>query len=91
MERGTFVYYDDVVTPIDFGSDLFFDHQEIRDDSIVWSSLHLYPGVYHVRYPVRATTEGNDMQSGAEAFEFYEPEIFARGKSRMIQMVPEKK
>ncbi len=90
VERGTFVY-DDVVTPIDFGTNLFFDHQEIRDDSIVWSSLHLYPGVYHVRYPVRATTEGDYMQSGAEAFEFYEPEIFARGKSRMIQVVSVKK
>lgn len=89
VKRGTFVY-DDVVTPVDFWSDLFFDHQEIRDDSIVWSSIHLYPGVYHIRYPVRTTTEGHYMQSGAHAFEFYEPEIFARGKSRMIEIISSK-
>ncbi|HSA59066.1 MAG TPA: MG2 domain-containing protein, partial [bacterium] len=73
--------YDDVITVEDYGTDYGFSHQEIRDDSIVWSDEYVPAGVYHIRYPVRATTAGSYLMPGAIAFEFYEPEIFGRSRT----------
>lgn len=76
--------YDDVFVQEDYGMDFGFTHQEIRDDSIIWSDKYVPPGIYHIRYPVRATTSGDYLMSGAYAFEFYEPEIFGRSRAREI-------
>lgn len=73
--------YDDVLSLPDYGMDYFFSHQEIRDDSIVWSHEILPAGTYHIRYPVRAAISGNYYMPGAKAFEFYQPEIFGRSRS----------
>ena len=78
------VLYDDVVIPEDFGMDWNFRHQEIRDDSIMWSDEVVPAGIYHIRYAVRATTPGRYIMPGAQAFEFYEPEIFGRSRAREI-------
>jgi len=79
-----FMGYDDVITQPDYGMSWGFNHQEVRDDAIVWSDEIVPAGVYHIRYPVRATTAGQFLMPGAVAFEFYEPEIFGRSKARMI-------
>jgi hypothetical protein len=79
-----FLGYDDVVTAVDYGTDYGFSHQEIRDDSIVWSDEIVRAGVYHIRYPVRATTAGTFLMAGATASEFYEPEVFGRSRGRVI-------
>jgi uncharacterized protein YfaS (alpha-2-macroglobulin family) len=63
-----------------------FRHQEIRDDSILWSDEYVPAGTYHIRYPVRATTAGKFLMPGATAFEFYEPEIFGRSRSRTLEI-----
>jgi uncharacterized protein YfaS (alpha-2-macroglobulin family) len=81
-----FAGYDDVITVEDFGTDYGFSHQEIRDDSIVWSDEYVPAGVYHIRYPVRATTAGAYLMPGAIAFEFYEPEIFGRSRTRAVEV-----
>ena len=79
-------YYDDLVQVEDYGADYGFQHQEIRDDAIIWSDEIVPPGVYHLRYPVRATTAGTFIAPGATAFEFYEPEVFGRSRTRMIEI-----
>lgn len=81
---GDFITYDDVIEQQDYGMNFGFYHQEVRDDSIIWSDESLIPGVYHIRYPVRATTAGSFLMPGARAFEFYEPELFGRSRGRMI-------
>jgi uncharacterized protein YfaS (alpha-2-macroglobulin family) len=81
-----FTLYDDVVVEQDYGTDYAFQHQEIRDDAIVWSDETIPPGVYHIRYPVRATTAGTFLMPGAVAFEFYEPEIFGRSRTRVVEV-----
>ncbi len=78
--------YDDVIPEIDYGMNFAFRHQEVRDDSIVWSDEAVPPGVYHIKYPVRATTAGKFLMPGAVAFEFYRPEIFGRGRARTIEI-----
>lgn len=85
-EDARYVSYDDVIEAQDYGTDYGFAHQEIRDDSIVWSDEYVPAGVYHIRYPVRATTEGTYLMPGAIAFEFYEPEIFGRSRTRVIEI-----
>lgn len=89
QDRGVYVFdtrYDDVIKPIDFSSDFAFSHQEIRDDKILWSDQILPPGVYHIKYPVRATTAGRYLMSGATAYEFYEPEVFGRSRMRVVEI-----
>ncbi len=78
--------YDDVVTTQDYGMNYAFLHHEIRDDAVVWSDETIPAGVYHIRYPVRATTSGTYLMPGATAFEFYEPEIFGRSRARTIKI-----
>ncbi|MBI4365792.1 MAG: Ig-like domain-containing protein [Deltaproteobacteria bacterium] len=79
-------HYDDVIVEEDYGMDWSFAHQEVRDDAILWSDRAVPPGVYHLRYPVRATTAGGFLAPGATAFEFYEPEVFGRSRTRMIEV-----
>lgn len=81
-----FSNYDDVITEEDYGMSWNFRHQEIRDDAIVWSEERAPAGVYHIRYPIRATTAGEYLMPGATAFEFYEPEIFGRSMGREIKI-----
>lgn len=78
--------YDDVIAEEDYGTDWGFSHQEVRDDSIVWSDAIVPAGVYHIRYPVRATTPGTYLMPGATAFEFYEPEVFGRSRARVANV-----
>ncbi|MBX7148410.1 Ig-like domain-containing protein [bacterium] len=78
--------YDDVEFTDDYGMSYGFVHQEIRDDALIWSDEYLPAGAYHIRYPVRATTAGKYLMSGALAFEFYEPEIFGRSKMKMVEI-----
>lgn len=78
--------YDDVVLQETFSSDWGFHHQEVRDDSIVWSDEFVPPGVFTIRYPVRATTAGKYLMPGAMAFEFYEPEVFGRSRAMVVEI-----
>lgn len=80
--------YDDEVAVSDYGMSFGFAHQEIRDDAVVWSDEIVPAGTYHLRYPVRASTAGTYLMPGAYAFEFYEPEVFARSRAKTVTIVP---
>jgi uncharacterized protein YfaS (alpha-2-macroglobulin family) len=79
--------YADRVAQPSFGTNYAFDHQEIRDDRILWSGSYVSPGAYHIRYPVRATTAGTYNGGTATAFAFYDPEIFGRSRAHTLTIL----
>lgn len=79
---------DHVLPQADYGMTYDFSHQQIRDDAILWSSEHVDEGTYQIRYPIRAVTSGNFIMVGAQAFEFYEAEVFGRSRTKNIVIQP---
>ncbi|MEP6780191.1 MAG: alpha-2-macroglobulin family protein, partial [Gemmatimonadaceae bacterium] len=55
-----------------------FDHQELRDDRVLWAATVLWPGKYTVSYLARATTPGTFVRPPAHAEEMYDRAIFGR-------------
>jgi hypothetical protein len=55
-----------------------FDHQEIRDDRVVYSASVLWPGTYTATYLARATTAGTFVKPPAHAEEMYNPGVHGR-------------
>ncbi|HKG90978.1 MAG TPA: hypothetical protein VKA84_03730, partial [Gemmatimonadaceae bacterium] len=53
-----------------------WQHQEIRDDRVVWSARWLPPGVYEASYVARATTAGTFVRPPAHAEEMYNPAVY---------------
>ena len=85
-QNQSYSQYDDEVRTPDYGSDWNFVHQEIHDDAIIWSDMFIPAGIYRIRYPVRATTPGRYLSAGTTAFEFYNPEIFGRGRGSTVEV-----
>jgi len=55
-----------------------FDHRELRDERAVFFAEALQPGVYQVRYLLRATLPGEYQVLPATASEMYFPEVWGR-------------
>ncbi|MDQ6611767.1 MAG: alpha-2-macroglobulin, partial [Gemmatimonadota bacterium] len=55
-----------------------FDHQELRDDRVLWAATVLWPGKYTVSYLARASTPGTFVRPPARAEEMYDRSIFGR-------------
>ncbi|AHG93764.1 alpha-2-macroglobulin domain protein 2 (plasmid) [Gemmatirosa kalamazoonensis] len=55
-----------------------FDHEEIRDDRVVYSASVLWPGTYTATYIARATTAGTFVRPPAHAEEMYNPGVHGR-------------
>ncbi len=55
-----------------------FDHKELRDDRVVYSSTVLWPGTYTATYLARATAEGTFLYPPAHAQEMYNPGVNGR-------------
>jgi hypothetical protein len=55
-----------------------FDHQELRDDSVVLFADRLPSGVYEYTYLARATSFGRFIAAPTKAEEMYRPETFGR-------------
>ena len=55
-----------------------FDHQELRDDRVLWAATVLWPGKYTVSYLARASTPGRFVRPPAHAEEMYDRSIFGR-------------
>lgn len=55
-----------------------FDHQELRDDRVLWSATVLWPGKYTVSYLARAATPGTFVRPPAYAEEMYDRSVFGR-------------
>lgn len=63
-------------------------HSEMRDDRFVAYYDRLYAGVYEYAYFVRATTIGTFYASPTRALEMYNPEVFGRSSTEIVEVVP---
>jgi uncharacterized protein YfaS (alpha-2-macroglobulin family) len=63
-----------------------FDHVERHDNRIVLFATRLAEGVHEFSYVARATTSGTFRTAPARAEEMYEPEVFGRTGTAVIQV-----
>jgi uncharacterized protein YfaS (alpha-2-macroglobulin family) len=63
-----------------------FDHVERHDDRIQLFATRLAEGVHEFSYIVRATTAGTFRTAPARAEEMYEPEVFGRTATTVIEV-----
>ncbi len=85
MEQRTGWYYGSW----DSGVWSVFDHKELRDDRVVYSSTVLWPGTYTATYLARATATGTFYYPPAHAEEMYNPGVNGRtGGGKFTVTVP---
>jgi uncharacterized protein YfaS (alpha-2-macroglobulin family) len=65
-----------------------FDHVERHDDRVRLFATRLAEGVHTFSYVARATTAGTFHAGPARAEEMYEPEVFGRTRSTMVEIKP---
>jgi hypothetical protein len=65
-----------------------FDHVERHDDRVQLFATRLEEGRHSFSYRARATTSGTFRTAPARAEEMYEPEIFGRGETAVIDVKP---
>jgi uncharacterized protein YfaS (alpha-2-macroglobulin family) len=65
-----------------------FDHVERHDDRVLLFATRLAEGEHIFSYVVRATTAGTFRTAPARAEEMYEPEVFGRTASAVIEVRP---
>ena len=65
-----------------------FDHQELRDDRVVWSATVLWPGKYTVSYLARASTPGTFVRPPTHAEEMYDRAVYGRGDGGLFVVTP---
>ena len=63
-----------------------FDHVERYDDRVLVFATRLSEGVHEFAYIVRATTAGTFRTAPAHAEEMYEPEVFGRTGTTVIEV-----
>jgi uncharacterized protein YfaS (alpha-2-macroglobulin family) len=65
-----------------------FDHVERHDDHVSLFATRLSEGMHEFTYMVRATTAGTFITAPAYAEEMYEPEVFGRTASEVVEVKP---
>ena len=65
-----------------------FDHIEKHDDRVDLFATRLGEGEHVFSYLVRATTSGEFTAAPTRAEEMYSPEVFGRGKTERVTVVP---
>jgi uncharacterized protein YfaS (alpha-2-macroglobulin family) len=65
-----------------------FDHVERHDDRVLLFATRLSEGHHEFSYIVRATTAGTFRTAPAHVEEMYEPEVFGRTPTAMIEVKP---
>lgn len=65
-----------------------FDHVERHDDHINLFATRLGEGMHEFTYMVRATTAGTFITAPTHVEEMYEPEVFGRTASEVIEVKP---
>lgn len=65
-----------------------FDHVERHDDRVNLFATRLGEGTHEFTYLVRATTAGTFITAPAHAEEMYEPEVFGRTASEVVEVKP---
>ena len=63
-----------------------FDHVERHDDKVLLFATRLSEGVHEFSYIVRATTSGTFRTAPAHAEEMYEPEVFGRTATAVLEV-----
>jgi alpha-2-macroglobulin len=63
-----------------------FDHVERHDDRVALFATRLSEGRHQFSYIVRATTSGTFRTAPAHAEEMYEPEVFGRTATTMVEV-----
>jgi uncharacterized protein YfaS (alpha-2-macroglobulin family) len=63
-----------------------FDHVERHDDRVQLFATRLAEGIHEFSYIVRATTAGTFRTAPAHAEEMYEPEVFGRTATSVIEV-----
>jgi uncharacterized protein YfaS (alpha-2-macroglobulin family) len=63
-----------------------FDHVERHDDRVTLFATRLGEGAHEFTYLVRATTVGHFVAAPANAEEMYEPEVFGRTASAVVEV-----
>jgi uncharacterized protein YfaS (alpha-2-macroglobulin family) len=65
-----------------------FDHIERHDDRVLLFATRLSEGKHEFSYIVRATTAGVFRTAPAHIEEMYEPEVFGRTPTALIEVKP---
>lgn len=65
-----------------------FDHVERHDDRVNLFATRLAEGMHEFTYMVRATTAGTFITAPMSAEEMYEPEVFGRTASEVVEIKP---
>jgi uncharacterized protein YfaS (alpha-2-macroglobulin family) len=65
-----------------------FDHIERHDDRVLLFATRLSAGKHEFSYIVRATTAGTFRTAPAHVEEMYEPEVFGRTPTALIEVKP---
>jgi uncharacterized protein YfaS (alpha-2-macroglobulin family) len=60
--------------------------QELRDDRALFFIDHMPAGIYHYRYLARATAPGRFVVPPTRVEEMYQPEVFGRTASRVVEI-----
>lgn len=67
-----------------------FDHQELRDDRVLWAATVLWPGTYTVSYLARASTPGTFVRPPSHVEEMYDRAVYGRGDGGVFTVSPPK-
>ena len=65
-----------------------FDHVERHDDRVLAFATRLSEGDHEFSYVVRATTAGTFRTAAAHVEEMYEPEVFGRSATAIVEVRP---
>jgi uncharacterized protein YfaS (alpha-2-macroglobulin family) len=65
-----------------------FEHVERHDDRVQLFATRLAEGVHEFSYVVRAATAGTFRTAPAHAEEMYEPEVFGRTQTLIVEVKP---
>jgi uncharacterized protein YfaS (alpha-2-macroglobulin family) len=65
-----------------------FDHVERHDDRVNLFATRLSEGTHEFTYVVRATTAGTFITAPTRVEEMYEPEVFGRTATDVVEVKP---
>jgi hypothetical protein len=77
---------DEALPGVEAGRVLRFDHKDILDDRVRFYADEVPAGVYHLFYPVSATTAGLFTTPGTRVSLLYEPEVYGTAAAATIRI-----
>ncbi len=68
------------------GGRYYWSHPDLRDEKAVFFTTYLWEGVHEYTYLIRATTAGSYRVMPTEVMPMYEPDIWGRSPSAVLQI-----